>query len=693
MTTTGSKPVVDFCADYETYYDAEYSLSKITTLEYVRSPRFELHMMSWKCPALGVHKPRRAIGDRMIQEVFDMLKGASQYVDFRLVGANSGTFDAFIADYHNGFRFMHHFDVSLMARWVLGNTLKDCKLETIATRLDIESSQELRKEAFDALGMADDGLGKKISIALSAVKGLHIHEINPQLMVAYAAYCDLDVELTWGVYQELVKNSDPFAIYIQELYINAFLDFPVEIDTDLLSTLKDDYIEQRAEEVAAFGDCLDSGTSWEGLKSIRSKDKFAALLVSLGVPQESLPLKQGKNGLIYAFSKSDMALDTLAAQYEAEDSLVPEACRLRLEYNSSMAEGKMNKFLAAGLTGPWAFNVKPASAPNTGRHSGGSSSGSSGHNLKRAKPTLDTSCKMGIRLREDVGLRDVISAKPGEELCVSDLAGIEMRVSLTFCKDFKYMEILRDPTRDVYCETATDIFERPVTKKDKAERFVGKIAELALAYGTGWKKLHHTARLWGNPITVELAQLTHAMYRRSHPPVVDMWDMLEEIMFMLADGGKFSQVLNPMYVDEAGIHSPNGFLLRYPGIRYDRKSRRFTYYNAARRSVVSVHRGLILENVSQNLATAVFNDIHARAHARIVDQFPTAKFVTSVHDELLYASKEGDGASVLAIVLQEMEVPPVWWPELPIRGEGDFGFGLIETNDWFNKVSRYGMLK
>ena len=1041
MTTTGSKPVVDFCADYETYYDAEYSLSKITTLEYVRSPRFELHMMSWKCPALGVHKPRRAIGDRMIQEVFDMLKGASQYVDFRLVGANSGTFDAFIADYHNGFRFMHHFDVSLMARWVLGNTLKDCKLETIATRLDVESSQELRKEAFDALGMADDGLGKKISIALSAVKGLHIHEINPQLMAAYAAYCDLDVELTWGVYQELVKNSDPFAIYIQELYINAFLDFPVEIDTDLLSTLKDDYIEQRAEEVAAFGDCLDSGTAWEGLKSIRSKDKFAALLVSLGVPQESLPLKQGKNGLIYAFSKSDMALDTLAAQYEAEDSLVPEACRLRLEYNSSMAEGKMNKFLAAGLTGPWAFHIKPASAPNTGRHSGGSSAGScftgemelltpdgwvradelpegvpvmqydrhtqvmkfvlpdeyhhyvsddvyaiqsshitghftgnhrwwgkrgtnyakkwqemhvcdtttlagipmltgmplagvyagaesdltddmlrfhamvqadgnvfarssrqrskgeyagdlsaaairfgfnkqrkvdrclsllsalgiecseddnrdsggryvvyvgkvpawfvgkwygswvlglsgrqmgvivseavewdgcnhavqswrkrgsqeyttgrydqaewvqtmahlsgtavsmldntaselqnkgcvlsdgkyavyyktenttsvstythpkgrkrfvrkmdgrykvycvsvpsecilvrhndnvfvtmnSPHNLKRAKPTLDTSCKMGIRFREDVGLRDVIMAKPGQELCVSDLSGIEMRTTLTFCKDYKYMEILRDPDRDVYCETATDIFERPITKKDKNERFVGKLAELSLSYLTGWKKLHHTARLWGNPITVELAQLVHAMYRRSHPPVVDMWDMLEEIMFMLADGGKFSQVLDPFYVDEQGIHVPNGFLIQYPGIRYDRKSRRFTYYNAARRCVVNVHKGLLLENCSQSVSTAVFNDIHARAHAKIIDQFPAAKLVGSVHDEILYTSPLGEGASVLAIILQEMERPPVWWPELSVRGEGDFGRSLLEHGDGsYSARSRYGCLK
>lgn len=480
MTTTGSKPVVDFCADYETYYDAEYSLSKITTLEYVRSPRFELHMMSWKCPALGVHKPRRAIGDRMIQEVFDMLKGASQYVDFRLVGANSGTFDAFIADYHNGFRFMHHFDVSLMARWVLGNTLKDCKLETIATRLDIESSQELRKEAFDALGMADDGMGKKISIALSAVKGLHIHEINPQLMVAYAAYCDLDVELTWGVYQELVKNSDPFAIYIQELYINAFLDFPVEIDTNLLSTLKDDYVEQRAEEVAAFGDCLEPGVVWDGLKSIRSKDKFAALLVSLGVPQEHLPMKQGKNGLIYAFSKSDMALDTLAAQYEGEDSLVPEACRLRLEYNSSMAEGKMRKFLAAGLTGPWAFHTKPFGAANTGRHSGGSSSGSSPQNLKRAKPTFDSTCKVSVRFAEHIGLRDVISAKPGEELCVADLSGIELRVSLTFAGDAKYMEILRDPDRDVYCETAGDLFERVITKKDKTERFMGKLAELSL---------------------------------------------------------------------------------------------------------------------------------------------------------------------------------------------------------------------
>ena len=597
MTTTGSKPVVDFCADYETYYDAEYSLSKITTLEYVRSPRFELHMMSWKCPALGVHKPRRAIGDRMIQEVFDMLKGASQYVDFRLVGANSGTFDAFIADYHNGFRFMHHFDVSLMARWVLGNTLKDCKLETIATRLDVESSQELRKEAFDALGMADDGLGKKISIALSAVKGLHIHEINPQLMVAYAAYCDLDVELTWGVYQELVKNSDPFAIYIQELYINAFLDFPVEIDTDLLSTLKDDYIEQRAEEVAAFGDCLDSGTAWEGLKSIRSKDKFAALLVSLGVPQESLPLKQGKNGSIYAFSKSDMALDTLAAQYEAEDSLVPEACRLRLEYNSSMAEGKMRKFLAAGLTGPWSFHVKPFGAANTARHSGGGSAGSSPHNLSRSAPAHTYSCKVPVKFVEKVSLRDVIAAPEGYELAVADLNAIELRTCLTLCNDRPAMAILADPYRDLYSESGEVYFECKIDKKKTPHlRQAAKVVELSAQYLVGWRKIHHQARLWKIPMDAHMAQLCHAQYRNLHPAVVDMWNSLVELMHMWKDGARFEHDIGPVHFNSDGILLPNNFLLRYPHLRYDRKARRFTYFNAARRCVVNLHQGMLVEN-------------------------------------------------------------------------------------------------
>ena len=37
-------------ADFETYYDKEYSLSKLTTESYIRDPRFETIMLGLRWP-------------------------------------------------------------------------------------------------------------------------------------------------------------------------------------------------------------------------------------------------------------------------------------------------------------------------------------------------------------------------------------------------------------------------------------------------------------------------------------------------------------------------------------------------------------------------------------------------------------------------------------------------------------------
>src|SRR5574343_1597687 len=85
----------------------------------------------------------------------------------------------------------------------------------------------------------------------------------------------------------------------------------------------------------------------------------------------------------------------------------------------------------------------------------------------------------------------------------------------------------------------------------------------------------------------------------------------------------------------------------------------------------------IVHNCSQHISGAVFNDMHLRIDARAKDE-ADGIFAGSVHDELLYSTPEQHGQRMLAIMSQEMCKPPVWWPELPVTSEGDYGYGIIE---------------
>lgn len=102
----------------------------------------------------------------------------------------------------------------------------------------------------------------------------------------------------------------------------------------------------------------------------------------------------------------------------------------------------------------------------------------------------------------------------------------------------------------------------------------------------------------------------------------------------------------------------------------------------------------IVHNCSQALAAAVFNDVLERTNERLHSQFEGVQFVGDVHDEMLFSCNEGDGAQVLAIMLEEMARPIPWWEGFVTIGEGDHGFATMERPDGtIDRASRYGCLK
>lgn len=590
---------VKITLDFETYYDSEYSLRKMTTIEYVRDPRFEVHMVSWRSRDLGVDKPKRAIGSNVVRAFVAMMQKLQGLgIGVRIVGHNLA-FDALILREHFGFETPYYFDTSLLPVLVFGNKLRDMKLETLAGMLKLETDATLKAEAQAALGLSDWEMdGKKLSAVLAQVKGKRLNEIPQNLLQAYAAYCDVDVLLTDGVHDAVSALINDHALYVQDMHLHALVTMPLRVDIPLLHSMRDDYVYTRDAEVTAFGESC--GVPFDGMKTIRSKEKFAALLVDMGVPDSALPRKLNPKGeQIYAFAANDLALDTLHDQFP-EIELLSEAVRLRLNYNSTAVESKLKRFAAAGETSPahdWAFHVKPFGARNTARHSGGSATGASPQNMSRAKPALPDVDGVPVRKALDVSVRDAIMAQDGKELCVADLSGIELRTCMWWCNDLEAIAILSDPSRDLYTEDGRVYFNKPdMTKEDKNLRQASKVTDLAAQYGVGWRKILHQAKLWKIPMTPEQAQTLHTMYRVRHPMVVERWVELQKYMRDLSQGYTFEYELYPVNMTSHGIVLPNGFLLRYPDIRYDYRERRFDYWNATKRCRVNVHSGLMVEN-------------------------------------------------------------------------------------------------
>lgn len=192
-------------------------------------------------------------------------------------------------------------------------------------------------------------------------------------------------------------------------------------------------------------------------------------------------------------------------------------------------------------------------------------------------------------------------ARPGYDLIVSDFSAIEARVLPWLAGQESTLDLFRQ-NEDVYCHSAGQTYGRQITKKDKYERSVGKVQELALGYQGGIGAFGTMARgygvdlrpayssIWPTATTEEQekARLAYASYlgrcekagevdpldrasgyaadvikqrwRKSNPMVVAFWDELEK--------AAIAAVLNPKQKFTVGGEDDGGFGSTRPTITF-----------------------------------------------------------------------------------------------------------------------------
>ena len=187
--------------DMETFYSQEYSLSKMTTEEYIRDPRFQVIGVSTKVndePTVWVTGPKRVI--------LDHLKSLPFATSMML--AQNTMFDGAILTWLCGIKPKALADTMLMSRALNGT--------------EVGHSLAVLSERY--------GKGKKGFEVLQA-KGKRREDFTPAEMRAYGNYCINDSDLTYDIFKEMLTRGFPRKeLQLIDITLRMFTDPILELD-------------------------------------------------------------------------------------------------------------------------------------------------------------------------------------------------------------------------------------------------------------------------------------------------------------------------------------------------------------------------------------------------------------------------------------------------------------------------------
>jgi DNA polymerase bacteriophage-type len=324
-------------------------------------------------------------------------------------------------------------------------------------------------------------------------------------------------------------------------------------------------------------------------------------------------------------------------------------------------------------------------------------------------------------------VRPCFTAAPGKVLLVADYNAVEARGLAWLAGEAGLLSAFREG-RDVYCELATRIFGRPVTKADKADRAVGKVAVLGCGYGMGAEKFAGVCEANGVDLAAAglTAQQVIAAYRDSysaiagarHPEgygrVGGLWKAAEAAALLAVRDGWAGQAGRCAFAREGGsllITLPSGRGLTYrnarvevrakfgklrPALIYDSPEARGAKRGAkpgkgGHGREEGTYGGKLAENVCQ----AVCRDL--LAGALVACERGGLPVVLHAHDEVVCEVDAARAEWGLRRLAEVMSAVPAWAAGFPIAVEGHAtpryvktpppGAPLVEARD--GKVMKY----
>jgi len=594
--------------DFETYYDATYTLSgKLNTSEYIRDDRFHAHGVGIK---INAGKTRWFTGKNISLALHEIDWQRSAML------AHNTAFDGFICSHVYGVKPAIYLDTLSMARAAHGHHMRH-DLDTIAR----------------AHGLA----GKVKRAALTNTKGKQ--QLTSAEARALGAYCVDDVDDTYGIFWKLYDHIPDEELRLIDITLRMFCDPVLLVDMPRVQA------ELKAELGSKAAALYKSGV---GVEEFMSNDKFAELLKGAGIdPPMKISKTTGKP--TYAFAKSDLDFQELLNHPNRKVAALADA---RIKVRSTIGETRAVRFLEAGKDGMRLPILLNYSGAHTHRWSGGN--------------------KMNLQnLRRGGELRRSILAPKNQVIVVADSAQIEARVLAWLAGQTDVVEAFASK-KDVYKLMASAVYNVPVSEVTKDQRFVGKVCILGLGFGMGAKKLRQTLEqgVLGPPVEFSLQECERIVnvYRSRNYKIRGLWKLMDSIIASMLTGtqGDFG----PLSYGKGFIRLPNGLFLQYYGLHGEVEARRddlvvqeATYLTRKGRS--KIYGGLLTENVVQALARIIVAD-------QMLEISKRYRVVTMTHDEIVVVADKKDAETCLADMLRVMATPPEWARGLPLSAEGGF---------------------
>jgi len=596
--------------DFETYYDRSYSLSKVTTEEYIRDPGFEVIGVSVKRndePAVWFSGTK--IQTKRWLDQFEW--------DNAIAVAHNAVFDMAILNWH--------FDI---------------RPKRIADTLSILRAID-GPDAGNSLAKAAEryGLGIKGDEVINAL-GKGRLDFTPEELDRYGQYCINDTELTYDLFQRIAVGFPQIEFRLIDLTIRMFTEPMLSLDEEVLTN--------HLSNVKSSKDALMAKLNYDKA-DLMSNPKLAELLMFHGVvPPTKISPATGKE--THAFAKNDEAFKALL---EHENPQVQAIVAARLGVKSTLEETRTERFIKIAERGTLPVPLRYYAA-HTGRWGGDDKVNL--QNLPRKSP-----------------LKKAIIPPDGYVFIDCDSSQIEAR-TLAWLAGQNDLVAAFDKGEDVYKIMASSIYGVDVDEVTDPQRFVGKTTILGAGYGMGPTKFQAQLKTFGVDMPEDECKRIIKVYRETYPMIPKLWRQAGDALDAMANNQTAPIGLDGVLVvyGKDGIKLPNGLSIKYPNLRWKpmmgSQHNEMVYDQKKGRAVIPtrIYGGKAVENICQALARIVIGEQMLMVARKL-------RVVMTVHDAVGCIAPEAEADKARAYVEDCMRIRPKWAVALPLNCESKMG--------------------